>query len=99
MPEQQPREKLAHDRRLAEALHHFAEQAARFFPSAEVIELLEKRVKTALADVSTAEQVKRFAVLPRPFTLDADEITVSLKLRRGVVLKHYADRLTELYRD
>lgn len=65
----------------------------------EVVELLERRVKTALADVSNAEQVKRFALLPRPFTLAADEITVSLKLRRGVVMKHYAEQLANLYRD
>jgi long-chain acyl-CoA synthetase len=65
----------------------------------EVVELLDRRVKTALADVSNAEQIKRFAVLPRPFTVAADEITVSLKLRRGVVVKHYADQLAELYCD
>jgi long-chain acyl-CoA synthetase len=65
----------------------------------EVVELLERRVKTALADVSNAEQIKRFAVLSRPFTVAADEITVSLKLRRGVVMKHYADQLGELYKD
>jgi long-chain acyl-CoA synthetase len=63
----------------------------------EVVDLLDGRVKRALADVSNAEQVKRFAVLPRPFTVANDEITVSLKLRRGVVLNHYADRLGELY--
>jgi long-chain acyl-CoA synthetase len=65
----------------------------------EVVELLERRVKAALADVSNAEQVKRFAILPRPFTVAADEITVSLKLRRGVVVKHYADQLASLYAD
>ncbi len=65
----------------------------------EVVELLEKRVKTALADVSNAEQVRKFAVLTRPFTVASDEITVSLKLRRGVVLKNYADRVADLYRD
>jgi len=61
--------------------------------------LLERRLRERLVDVSNSEQVKRFAVLPRPFTLAADEITVSLKLRRTVVLDHYADRLVELYRD
>jgi long-chain acyl-CoA synthetase len=65
----------------------------------EVIELIDRHVRTALAEVSNAEQVKRFALMPRPFTLDADEITVSLKLRRGVVLKRYADRVGELYTD
>lgn len=65
----------------------------------EVIELLEKRIQMAMVDVSNGEHVKRFAVLAKPFTVAADEITVSLKLRRAVVLKHYADRLGELYCD
>jgi long-chain acyl-CoA synthetase len=65
----------------------------------EVVELIEKRVHTALADVSNGEQVKRFAILAQPFTVAADEITVSLKLRRTVIMKNNADRLSELYRD
>jgi long-chain acyl-CoA synthetase len=65
----------------------------------EVVELLDKHVRTALADVSNAEQIKRFAILPRPFTVEADEITVSLKLRRGMVLEHYQQRMLELYSD
>jgi long-chain acyl-CoA synthetase len=65
----------------------------------EVVELLDKHVRSALADVSNAEQIKRFAVLSRPFTVDSDEVTVSLKLRRGVVLEHYRQRMLELYSD
>jgi long-chain acyl-CoA synthetase len=42
--------------------------------------------------------VKKLIVLPRPFTVENDELTVSLKLRRGVVLNRYADRIRELYR-
>jgi long-chain acyl-CoA synthetase len=64
-----------------------------------VHELLERRVRAALADLSPGEQVKRFLVLPRPFSVEADEITVSLKLRRNVVLGKYAARLEELYRE
>ena len=71
-----------------------AEKRAR---QPEVVELLDKNVRTSLADVSNAEQVKRFTLLARPLTVDADEITVSLKLRRGVVLEHYADRVVEMY--
>ena len=58
-----------------------------------------RRIREALRDVCGWEQVKKFVVLPRPFTVAADELTVSLKLRRGVVQKHYADRIEALYRD
>jgi long-subunit acyl-CoA synthetase (AMP-forming) len=37
--------------------------------------------------------------LPRPFTIEADELTVSLKLRRSFVLQRHADRLEKMYRD
>jgi long-chain acyl-CoA synthetase len=60
--------------------------------------LLEKRVRAALADLSRMEQIKKFLVLPRPFSVEADEMTVSLKLRRNVVLAKYAERLGALYR-
>jgi long-chain acyl-CoA synthetase len=65
----------------------------------KVIDLLRRRVEAALVDVCSAEQVKKFVVLPRPFTVAGDELTVSLKLRRGVVLTKYARQLEELYRE
>ena len=65
----------------------------------EVRGLLERRVAAALADVSNAEQVKKLIVLPDPFSVAADELTVSLKLRRGVVVQRYARQIEELYRE
>jgi long-chain acyl-CoA synthetase len=64
-----------------------------------VQDLLEKRVAAALVDVSNAEQVKKFLIVPRPFSVANDELTVSLKLRRNIVLAKYADRLNAMYRD
>jgi long-chain acyl-CoA synthetase len=64
-----------------------------------VSNLLERRVCTALADVSSAETVKKFVVVPRPFSVADEELTVSLKLRRDVVLAKYARQIEELYRD
>jgi long-chain acyl-CoA synthetase len=64
-----------------------------------VRELLRKRVERQLADVAGYEQVKKFVVLPRPFTVAADELTVSLKLRRNVVFAKYQAELEALYRE
>ena len=46
---------------------------------------------------SQYEQVKRFVILPRDFTMDDDELTPTLKLKRRVVLQHFADSVDELY--
>lgn len=65
--------------------------------SADVRSLLEERMAAALADVSSWEQVKKFIILPNPFTVAAEELTVSLKLRRSVVLKKHRELLEALY--
>jgi long-chain acyl-CoA synthetase len=37
------------------------------------------------------------AVLPREFTLEEDEVTPTLKLRRKVILDHFAAEVDRLY--
>ena len=49
------------------------------------------------AERSRYEQIKRFRILPREFTLEQDEITPTLKLRRKVVLEHFAADAAALY--
>jgi long-chain acyl-CoA synthetase len=61
--------------------------------------LLERRCRQALADLSHMEQLKKFVVLPRPFSVEADELTVSLKLRRNVILAHHAEWIEAMYRE
>ncbi|GIW82018.1 MAG: hypothetical protein KatS3mg105_3825 [Gemmatales bacterium] len=63
----------------------------------DVHAVLHRRIDNALADVSSWEHVRRFIVLPTPFSVAADELTVSLKIRRNVILQKYADRLEALY--
>jgi long-chain acyl-CoA synthetase len=60
---------------------------------------LRKRVSVRLADVAGYEQVKKFHVLPRPFTVAAGELTVSLKTRRGVIFERHRAELESLYRE
>ncbi len=59
--------------------------------------LVQDVVDGANRDRSRFEQVKRFAVLPRDFTMEAGEITPTLKLRRRAVQEHFADQIEALY--
>jgi long-chain acyl-CoA synthetase len=59
--------------------------------------LLRTRLDQRLAEVSCFEQVKGFVVLAHPFTVAADELTVSLKLRRNVILSKHRAELDALY--
>jgi long-chain acyl-CoA synthetase len=59
--------------------------------------LVARCLKTALADAAGYEQVQDFLLLPRPFSQEAEELTVSLKLRRGVIFEKHKARLEALY--
>jgi long-chain acyl-CoA synthetase len=48
---------------------------------------------------SRYEQIKRFRVLPRDFSLEEDELTPTLKMRRKVILEHFAAEVEALYAD
>jgi long-chain acyl-CoA synthetase len=58
---------------------------------------VQAAVDAVNADRSRFEQIKRFTVLPREFTLEHDEITPTLKLKRKVVLEHFAAEAAALY--
>lgn len=64
---------------------------------AELREEIGHAIDDANRSVSRAESIRKFAILPRDFTLEAQELTPSLKVRREVVNQHFAPVLTELY--
>jgi long-chain acyl-CoA synthetase len=82
---------------LSAEVNHEAEETLVQHPAVRA--QLRQRIDAALADVSSGEQVRKFIVLPRPFSVAADELTVSLKLRRSVVFDKHRAALEALYRD
>jgi long-chain acyl-CoA synthetase len=77
---------------IAVATHHEALQHP------QVLELFEQRIAERLKDVSPFEQVRRFVLLPRSFTIDEGEMTAKLSLRRKVIEQHFAAEIETLYR-
>ena len=74
-----------------------AQQNDSLARDSDVNAFLARRIEAALADVSSWEKVKKFIILPRPFSVEAEELTVSLKMRRNVVLGKYKEELDRLY--
>jgi len=70
-----------------------AELAARD----EVRALVQADLDDANRHYAQVEQIKKFAILPRDFTLEDGELTPSLKLKRNVVYANYADDFERLY--
>ncbi|HEV3138194.1 MAG TPA: AMP-dependent synthetase/ligase [Pirellulales bacterium] len=56
-----------------------------------------ERIRQRLAGVSHGEQVRKFTLLPRGFTIESGELTPTLKVRRNVVLNNYAAEIRAMY--
>jgi len=63
----------------------------------QVRELIQAVVDEANRERSRFEQVKRFALLPRDFTMEEGEVTPTLKLRRRAVSEHFQSEIEQLY--
>jgi long-chain acyl-CoA synthetase len=64
----------------------------------EIVKLIQSRVEDLQKDLASYEKIKRFRLLPNPFSLGV-ELTDTLKLKRSVVLKKYADIIDEMYEE
>jgi long-chain acyl-CoA synthetase len=64
----------------------------------EVVSRVQQAVDRVNAALSGPERIKRFVLLDRELTVEADELTPTMKIRRAVVTDRYRDRLEPLYR-
>jgi long-chain acyl-CoA synthetase len=62
-----------------------------------VHEALQHAIDRANEAVSRAESIRKFAILPGDFTEENGYLTPSLKLKRPIVLKDFADEVEKLY--
>jgi long-chain acyl-CoA synthetase len=62
-----------------------------------VRELVAAIVERVNADHSRYEQIKKFTILPRDFTMADGEVTPTLKLKRRVCQEHFAREIESLY--
>ncbi len=72
---------------------------AEALASPRVHEIYTEHIAARLADVSHAEQVRKFTLVPRGFTMETDEMTPTLKLRRNMVMKNFAAEIKAMYNE
>jgi long-chain acyl-CoA synthetase len=70
-------------------------------PDVESAPDLQQRLQAALdrvnADLSVIEKVRRFTIADGPFSIENEQLTPSMKIRRHVISKVYGERLDGLY--
>jgi long-chain acyl-CoA synthetase len=63
----------------------------------ELLNEVQRSVDQANAEVSHAEAIRRFRILPVEWTAETGELTPTLKLKRRVLNERYAREIDELY--
>ena len=73
-----------------------APEAAAALPAYQAA--LRAAVDRVNDDLSVIERVRRFVLADDAFGIENEELTPSMKIRRHVIRKRYADRLDALYK-
>lgn len=93
VPEYQQVENYAKD-------HHIAYTDMKdLLLKTEIQELFRMRIETLQQEFAHYEQIKRFTLLPEPFSMERGELTNTLKIKRPVLLKNYAAEIEKMYEE
>lgn len=63
----------------------------------EIIAFYDQRIKALMKDYARVEQLRRFTLVPREFTIESGEITPTLKIKRKVINKNFATVIAGMY--
>ena len=65
----------------------------------QIYAMMEERIETLQQQLASYEKIKRFTLLPKPFTMERGELTNTLKIRRKVLAKNYAAEIDLMYEE
>ncbi len=65
--------------------------------SPEIHKMMEDRINDYQKDLASYEQIKRFVLLPKAFTMESGELTNTLKIKRAVISKRYRPLIDAMY--
>lgn len=65
--------------------------------NSKVVEFFESRINELQKELAKFEQVKKFTLLPRAFSMELGEITPTMKLRRRIIEATYKQEIEQMY--
>ena len=65
--------------------------------NSEIVRMISDRIEELQKGFAGFEKIKKFTLLPSPFTMENGELTNTLKIRRPVINSHYAREIEAMY--
>ena len=63
-----------------------------------IYQYFEQKINAQQANLANYEKIKRFRLLPEPFSLEKGELTNTMKIKRSVVFANYEQLIDEMYK-
>ena len=84
-------------RKYLTALVTLDELATKQMQPEQIRSTIQTQVDQVNSTLARVEQVKKFAILARPFGIDSGELTPTMKIKRKVVAQKYASEIEAMY--
>lgn len=65
----------------------------------QIYKMMKERIDTIQQQLAHYEQIKRFTLLPHHFSMEKNELTNTLKLKRKVINENYKEEIDKMYVD
>ncbi len=65
----------------------------------EIISFYDNKVKNLMKDYARVEQIRRFTLLPREFSIESGELTPTLKMKRKIISQNFNDVIESMYKE
>ena len=75
------------------------ENMEQLLANEKIQELYRTRIDTLQQQFAHYEQVKRFTLLPEPFSMQRGELTNTLKIKRSVLNVNYKQQIDAMYQE
>ena len=87
-----------------EALKEYAQEKSIAYKNIEELlknqniqDMIMQRIQSLQKNFANFEQIKKFTLLAKPFTMETGELTNTLKIRRSVINQHYHNEIEAMY--
>lgn len=90
---------IEHLKELAKKLKVDYKDENELHTNKEILKEIEKDINLVQKNLSTYEKVRRFVLLEKPFTIEENELTPTMKIKRRIVEEKYKDLIEKMYKN
>lgn len=65
----------------------------------EIVSFYDEKIKNLMKGYARVEQIRKFTLLPKEFSIESGELTPTLKMKRKVINQNYSKEIEEMYKE